>query len=195
MDLLPFGVCILFIYWIWRQQCIFFLRYGLLDNTVSILNLALLFFVLFYVYPLKFLMTWLLRYLYAVFTGSLSAELEQLAAMIPMDKLPHLMIIYGSGFVCIWLCLYFMYGHALRKNLQLELDHIELYETRYSRNEMLYLVLTGAFSVILAILSVLFNFPLGAALAGWAYHAIWIIHIIQARKRKKQLAQLLAYQS
>jgi len=190
-DLLPFGVCILFIYWIWRQQCLFFKRYGLIDGTISILNLALLFFLLFYVYPLKFLMTWLVKYLFAVITGNLTNVLDQLSAMIPMVKLPHLMIIYGLGFILIWLCLYLMYRYVLSKGELLNLNPVEVYETRFSMNEKLQLVLIGALSVVLSLLSILFNFPLGAAFAGWVYNLIWIIAIIRAKKRKKELKLLL----
>lgn len=189
-DLLPFGVCILFIYWIWRQQCLFFMRYGLVDGTISILNLALLFFLLFYVYPLKFLMTWLLKYMFAVITGNLNLVLDQLTAMIPMEKLPHLMIIYGLGFVLIWLCLYFMYRYALSKSKELDLVPVEIYETRFSMNEKLYLALIGVLSVLLSLFSILLNFPVGAAFAGWVYNLIWIIAIIRLKQRKRQLKVL-----
>src|SRR6476646_9438369 len=40
---------------IWYAQYLFFRRYGLVDRLTVILNLALLFTVLFFVYPLKFL--------------------------------------------------------------------------------------------------------------------------------------------
>src|SRR5260370_6669506 len=39
----------------WRAQFTFFRRYGLEDNVTVALNLVLLFTVLFFVYPLKFL--------------------------------------------------------------------------------------------------------------------------------------------
>lgn len=41
--------------WIWFEQHKFFRRYGLQDGTTVTLNVILLFVVLFYVYPLKFL--------------------------------------------------------------------------------------------------------------------------------------------
>ncbi len=40
---------------IWYYQYLFFRRYGLTDRTTIVLNIALLFFVVFYTYPLKFL--------------------------------------------------------------------------------------------------------------------------------------------
>ena len=44
-------------------------------------------------------MTWILKYLFAVATGTLSTQAGPLIEMIPMEKLPLLMIIYGLGFV------------------------------------------------------------------------------------------------
>ncbi len=136
-------------------------------------------------------MTWLLKYMYAAITGNLFEEMPKLAEIIPMDKLPHLMIIYGLGFVCIWLCLYLMYRHVLKKRGMLQLNEIELYETRFSANEKLSLVLIGLLSVLLSLLSIGLKFPIGAALAGWVYNLIWILTIIRVRKRKKQLKLLL----
>src|SRR5436309_694365 len=53
--LLTFAVLVL----VWFQHYRFFRRYGLQDTPTVVLNAALLFVVLFYVYPLKFLYTWL----------------------------------------------------------------------------------------------------------------------------------------
>ena len=50
-----FAVTFFLVATIWYSQYTFFRRYGLGDLTTVILNLALLFVVLFYVYPLKFL--------------------------------------------------------------------------------------------------------------------------------------------
>jgi uncharacterized membrane protein len=52
-----FGVCFAMLGMVWRFHCHFFRRYGLQDGWVTFLNFVLLFFVLFYVYPLKFLVS------------------------------------------------------------------------------------------------------------------------------------------
>src|SRR6266487_3191733 len=56
-----FSFALLFI--IWFKQYKFFRRYGLQDNLTVSLNGALLFVVLFYVYPLKFLFSYLINVL------------------------------------------------------------------------------------------------------------------------------------
>ncbi len=52
-----FGVSFVLLMMIWYEQNIFFRRYGLDDFTTTVLNCTLIFLVLFYVYPLKFLFT------------------------------------------------------------------------------------------------------------------------------------------
>ena len=56
-----FAVCFALLIVIWREHYVFFRRYGLQDAGTVWLNAALLFVVLFYVYPLKFLFNTRLR--------------------------------------------------------------------------------------------------------------------------------------
>src|ERR1700748_2581966 len=55
-----FGICFTLLFIIWNNQNIFFRRYGLVDAYTTFLNGVLLFVVLTYTYPLKFLFTLLL---------------------------------------------------------------------------------------------------------------------------------------
>src|SRR5712691_11814267 len=61
----PFAICFAMLFRIWYGQFLWFRRYGLQDAPAVVLNGVLLFVVLFYVYPLKFLFTYLMN----VFTG------------------------------------------------------------------------------------------------------------------------------
>jgi len=69
------------------------------DSKTSHLKMALLFFVLFYVYPLKFLMTWQTKYFSAIFSGTIRERYTELNGMIPFENLPELMMVYGVGFL------------------------------------------------------------------------------------------------
>src|SRR5437773_6272382 len=60
-----FAICFTLLIVVWFNQYKFFRRYGLQDNLTVVLNLALLVVVLFYVYPLKFVFTFLI----SIFTG------------------------------------------------------------------------------------------------------------------------------
>ncbi len=50
-----FACCFGVLLWIWYEHNLFFRRYGLQDPYTVFLNGALLFVVMFYVYPLKFM--------------------------------------------------------------------------------------------------------------------------------------------
>jgi hypothetical protein len=52
-----FGVCFAPLFLIWDNQNIFFKRFGLVDAYTTAINGILLFVVLTYTYPLKFLFT------------------------------------------------------------------------------------------------------------------------------------------
>jgi len=52
-----FGICFAFLLWVWYEHYLYHRRYGFEDASTVALNGLLLFFVVFYVYPLKFLFT------------------------------------------------------------------------------------------------------------------------------------------
>ena len=117
-----FGVSFLFLMFIWHEQNIYFRRYGLDDNITILLNSILIFLVLFYVYPLKFLFT-------LIFNNEIYGEGHS-PLVIANDQTPKLMTIYGAGFGIIYLLFFFMYKHALRKKETLQLTPIEIFDTK-----------------------------------------------------------------
>src|SRR5947207_10400484 len=60
-----FAISFALLFIVWYNQYKFFRRYGLQDNATVILNGVLLFVVLFYIYPLKFVFTLIVN----LFTG------------------------------------------------------------------------------------------------------------------------------
>src|SRR2546422_10896496 len=66
-----FAISFTLLFIVWYNQYKFFRRYGLQDNITMVLNGILLFVVLFYVYPLKFVFTLIVN----LFTGG-GAELK-----------------------------------------------------------------------------------------------------------------------
>jgi hypothetical protein len=53
----PFAICFFLFIDFWHEHYTFFKRYALEDNITIVLNAILLFVILFYVYPLKFMFT------------------------------------------------------------------------------------------------------------------------------------------
>jgi len=149
---LAFGVCFALLALTWFNHCRFFRRYGLQDAWVTVLNCVLLFFVLFYVYPLKFLF-------FAMFSPTQGIESEDARKLF---------VIYGSGYSAIFLTFALLYWHAWRKRDELDLDEVERLRTRRSLIDHLAMVGVGLISALLA--WVLPSRLVG--LAGWFYFVI-----------------------
>jgi uncharacterized membrane protein len=100
---------------IWFKQYRFFRRFGLEDVTTTVLNFGLLFIVLVYVYPLKFL-----------FTGLFHGSTQTAQA----GQYPQLLLIYSAGYVALNVIFVFLYRHALTFTRELELSTAEVYEMK-----------------------------------------------------------------
>ncbi len=151
---LPFAVCFAQLVMIWRQHYKFSRRYGLQDEYTVFLNVVLLFLVLFYVYPLKFVFT----LLFSELTGSdVSGNLGWHEASI-------LMRIYAAGFAAVFLLFALMYAHAYKLRGELGLNPVEALETRFAIQENVLLGLVGITSFVIALRS--------PGWAGWLYLVI-----------------------
>lgn len=106
-----FAICFAILTWVWHVHHTFFRRYALTDEITIALNTALLFIVLFYIYPMKFMFSYV--------TGQIQG---------PMNGRT-LMVIYGLGFVGIFTLFLLLYGHAYRRREELELNQVEIYDT------------------------------------------------------------------
>ena len=152
-----FGVSFILLMMIWYEQNIFFRRYGLDDLKTIVLNCILIFLVLFYVYPLKFLFT-------LVFSNQIYGA-DASPFVIRLDDVPKLMIVYGAGYLLIYCLFALMYMHALKKSSELELNRSEIFETKTKLYKSFILILIGIASIIVAIIAPAEN----AGLAGLTY--------------------------
>lgn len=182
-----FLVSFLLLFAVWFNQYKFFRRYGLRDTTTVLLNAALLFVVLFYVYPLKFLFSFLIDR----FTGG-HGEVRlpngNVVAMIEsQEQMASLMTIFNLGYLAVFGVFVLLYWHAYRKREGLELNELERFNTRESIQE-------SALNCGIAVLSLLVVVVGGsgrAGLAGMAYMLTPIVMTvngkIMGRRRKKLL--------
>jgi uncharacterized membrane protein len=106
-----FAICFAMLTWVWFVHHTFFRRYALTDEITIALNTALLFIVLFYIYPMKFMFSYV--------TGQIQGAMDS----------RNLMVIYGLGFVGIFTLFLLLYGHAYRRREELELNQVEIYDT------------------------------------------------------------------
>lgn len=134
-----FAICFLFLALIWNGHYKFCRRYGLDDGTTRFLTCLLLFVVLFYVYPLKFLFSISVT---NIFFGS--------SPSMTRSQLSDLMLIYGLGFAAVYFALTLLYLHAWKLREKLQLTAYELLETRYYIERLLMLTAVGILSAALA---------------------------------------------
>jgi len=159
-----FGICFAILVWVWYQQYLYFRRYGLEDGTSIVLNSVLLFVVLFYIYPLKFLFRMLIDQVSGRNLTVVSAA-GRPEPVIELRQVPLLMEIYGLGFIAIFVVFALLYIHAYRKRGELGLSPVEVFDTRESLQEALLNMGIGVLSVALAA----GGGPRGSILAGWVY--------------------------
>ena len=124
-----FAISFALLFLVWYNQHKFFRRYGLQDTTTTLLNAVLLFVVLFYVYPLKFLFTFLV----SKFTGG-HGEIRlpngNVESMLDSEsQMGSLMLIFGIGYFAIFLVFVLLHLHAYRRREQLELNRLERFDT------------------------------------------------------------------
>jgi len=172
----PFAACFAQLILIWRAHYRFSRRYGLEDSYTVFLNVVLLFLLLFYVYPLKFVFT------------ILFAEITRHAAAgeLGWHEASVLMRIYAAGFTSVFLLFGLMYAHAYKLRTLLGLNEVESLETRVAIQDNLIMASVGVVSFALALKN--------PALAGWSYFLlapILSIHGSVYGKRVRLLADKL----
>jgi hypothetical protein len=181
-----FAISFLLLFTVWLTQYKFFRRYGLQDGPTVWLNAALVFVVLFYVYPLKFLFTFLVD----KFTGGHGevrlADGTVTTMMDSVDQMGKLMLIFGAGYLAVFLVFILLYWHAYQKRAELELNELEIFDTKNSIHESLL-------HCSIAVLSMLIIFLGGAeysGIAGMTYMLTGVamgVHGTIAGKRRRRL--------
>lgn len=159
-----FAICFALLIHFWVKHSNFFRRFGLHDTTTIILNAMLLFVLLLYVYPLKYLFSMLSVMLFNL--GP--ATMHNATRAISSDEVRSLFAVYGAGFLCIHLLFAAMYGHAFRQRHALHLSFSERFETVAIIAHNLGIALIPLLSIILSQTLPLRNL----AWAGWIYAAI-----------------------
>lgn len=150
-----FAICFAILVWIWHEHHKFFRRYDLRDEVTIGLNAVLLFIVLFYTYPLKFI--------FALLTGAIRSG----------GDATKLFLVYGSGFAGIFLMLLAMNAWAYRKRDELRLNEFERFDTMSS------MLFYGAY-VGIGLLSMLLALVLSGRAITWAGLIYFLIGPVSA---------------
>lgn len=145
-----FAISFTLLFIVWYNQYKFFRRYGLQDNTTMVLNGVLLFVVLFYVYPLKFVFTLVVN----MFTGGQGvlrlADGSTVQMIDSNAQLAKLMMIFGAGYVAVFGVFVLLYWHAYRQRAALDLNELESFDTLVDVRESALNVMIGTISMAVA---------------------------------------------
>ncbi|MEP6921568.1 MAG: TMEM175 family protein [bacterium] len=131
-----FAISFTLLFGVWFNHYKYFRRYGLEDTATVVLSGVLLFVVLFYVYPLKFLFSILVdRFIGG--HGEVRLPNGNVEAAIEGDQGASLMLIFSAGYLAVFTVFTLLFLHAYRKRHELRLDELEVFDTRNSIQEML----------------------------------------------------------
>ena len=173
-----FAICFTLLFQVWWRHFNFFRRYGLEDATTIVLTGILLFVVLFYVYPLKFVFTLVIDQMFGFnhLPGAHTPTIE-------VEQAPRLMQIYSGGVIAVFSVFALMHANAYRKRGVLELDATQTLEARVSVIDNAGLALIGVLSFLIAT----FGGPAAAArIAGPIYFLIgpfkWVLGTYERRE-------------
>jgi hypothetical protein len=159
-----FAICFALLFQVWWRHFNFFRRYGLEDAPTIALTGVLLFVVLFYVYPLKFVFTLVVDQL----IWSTTPDAGHTPTILP-SQAPRLMQIYSGGVIAVFSVFALMYGNAYRQRQALRLDVLQQLDARVNVIDNAGLALIGVLSFAIATLGG--NWA-AAAIAGPIYFLI-----------------------
>jgi uncharacterized membrane protein len=138
-----FGACFAILIWIWVEHYRFFRAYRIADGVTILLNSLLLFVVLFYVYPLKFMFTFLSHMFFGI-----APPRDRLATFgMSVERSVDLLLIYGLGFIAIFAVFTLLHWRVQSQADALALSAAERREARIGLRAHLLSAVVGMVSV------------------------------------------------
>ncbi|HZL92539.1 MAG TPA: TMEM175 family protein [Vicinamibacterales bacterium] len=138
---IPFAATFALVCWIWFEHYAFFRKFEAEDPLTIFLNCVLLFLVLFFVYPLKFVFT---RVIPAVMGQPDGVRLTEGDARM-------MMWIYSAGFVAMMAVFAMLYWNQYRSRKALGLSDEQAFVARAGARTHVLSVLVGSTSVVMAL--------------------------------------------
>ena len=166
----PFALSFSALYFIWIAHTNVFRRYALGDTTTLILNGVLLFTVLFYVYPLKFMAN--------VITSMPSGHPT---VVLRGDQLGLLFVVYGLGWTLVFLMIALLYRHEYKTRPQLGIDALSAYDAQTHSRHYMGFAIVGVVSVLLAF----FGVGVRYGVPGFIYILLGPLSAINGSSRRK----------
>ena len=170
-ELIAFAVTIVPLFIIWHQHRIFFRRYGLDDKVILKWNTVLLFIVLIFIFPLKFLSLFLIRFVgYIFFDGE-----NVFTNMIEGEQVPWLMVYYGIAAIGILFVFSRFYKHAMKMKDELQLNSYEYNLTHYYKRLFTHLCFVPLLSITFVLIFMQVNITIASIVSGLLYALTGIV--------------------
>ncbi len=175
-----FGLACAILFIFWHGHWNWSRRYGLEDFPSMALSFLLVFVMLCYVYPMK--------YMTSVFVAWVSDErLSAEASIRSFDELFGMFTIYSVGFVALCLNVLALYWHAWRRRDALGLNDIERHTTRSEMTSWTLMATVGGIAILMGLFA-----PRNAiTVPGWAYSLLAVLMplhgVFSDRKRRRLL--------
>ena len=176
-----FACAFALVVWIWYEHDAFFDRFPLEDGPTLLINSALLFVLLVYVYPLKFMFEMFMAQVFGLSSRPLT--------LMSLNQLANASILYGLGFFLMMSLFALLYVHASRRPQVLDLTALDVFDARSLAGHHLVSAGVGLFAMLFAIfapVTLAFLSPSSFALMGPAH---WLFGVRRDRARKAFIAR------
>lgn len=154
-----FLISISFLILIWNEHLDFSEVYTLQDTWLTILNTLFIALVIFYVYPLRFLMLFLTNFFFST----------QIDVKIQGDQVPYLMIYFSFVAFALYFVIYLFYHRALQLKRQLRMNAFEQFYTRYQKRRLFILFAVPLVSICIILIMKQFSYIWASFFGGIIY--------------------------
>jgi hypothetical protein len=181
--LVVFALCFALLFLVWYNQYRFFRRYGLDDTVTIVLNAVLLFVIVFFVYPLRFVFGIVVEIARG---GRPWLETHDGVQVLSQAQWPLLMVVFSGGYLAVFLLFALMHLNAYRLRDALELSPVERYDTLDNVRESGLNVAIALVSILLALLGGDWG-PLWAGMMYWLVGPTLFLHGWLSGRRRREL--------
>ena len=176
-----FACCFALLVWIWYEHDQFFERYAVNDSRTIVLNSVLLFVVLLYIYPLKFMFDSFMKEVLGLGDATL--------VRMSLEELARASMLYGLGFFILMSLFALLYLNAYRLREPLGLSVLDAFDARSHAGHHMVSAAVGLFALLWAMAaprSLSFLSPASFGLMGPAH---WIYgRYVGSRRARLELA-------
>ena len=175
-----FGLACALLFLFWHGHWSWSRRFGLEDLPSMVLSYFLVFVMLFYVYPMKFVTS--------IFVVWITGDRVGVGATInSAEELYGTFTIYSIGFVALCFIVLLLNLRAWKLRDELRLNTVERYATRTEIGTWIILAMVGVIAILLGLFAPQNRFTV----PGWAYMLLPILMPAWGIRRGRQLERLI----